>query len=218
LIVRFEQVRLSLSDFDVVLDAGISANVTALFGPSGSGKTSILELIAGVRRPAFGRIYLRGEDVTGRPARERHVGYVPQDDALFPHLSVGRNIRYGSSGDDSRIEQILEVLEIGPLVRRAVRSLSGGERKRVALARALATAPALLLLDEPLAGVDHQLRDRILTYLRRVRAEFAIPMIYVAHDPAEVRSIADEIVVIERGRIRNRDAMAASPDGATPSL
>jgi molybdate transport system ATP-binding protein len=200
--VVLDAITLRLAPFTLELSAEFAAPVTGLFGPSGSGKTSVLELIAGLRTPERGRILLHGSEITSMPARDRRVGYVPQDDALFPHLSVSRNIRYG--GDGGPIEHIAEVLEIGPLLGRGVRKLSGGERKRVALARALASSPRLLLLDEPLAGVDHVLRDRVLTYLRRIRDEFAIPMIYVAHDPNEVRSICDEIMVMEGGRVVDR--------------
>lgn len=201
MVVTFDGVSLPLAHFDLQLSAEITAPVTGLFGPSGSGKTTALELIAGLRAPASGRILIGGRDITGLPPRERRVGLVPQDDALFPHMSVIRNIRYGVSADHDRLEQILDVLEIRPLLRRSVRGLSGGERKRVALARALATEPQLLLLDEPLAGVDHPLRDRVLAYLARVRDQFSTPMIYVSHDPAEVRAICDEVLVMERGRI-----------------
>jgi molybdate transport system ATP-binding protein len=200
--VVLEAITLRLAPFTLEVTAEMAAPVTGLFGPSGSGKTTVLELIAGLRMPEGGRILLDGTEITSLPARERRVGYVPQDDALFPHLSVSRNIRYGASAEP--IEHIAEVLEIVPLLGRGVRKLSGGERKRVALARALASSPRLLLLDEPLAGVDHALRDRVLTYLRRIRDEFAIPMIYVAHDPLEVRAICDEVVVMEGGQVVDR--------------
>lgn len=201
MVVTLSSVRLPLAHFDLEVSAEITGRVTGLFGPSGAGKTTLLELIAGLRLPESGRIALHGHDVTGVPPRDRHIGLVPQDDSLFPHLSVARNIRYGSTADAARLEQILEVLEVRPLLRRAIRGLSGGERKRVALARALATTPRLLLLDEPLAGVDHPLRERVLVYLRRVRDEFETPMIYVSHDPAEVQAICDEVLVMERGRV-----------------
>jgi molybdate transport system ATP-binding protein len=129
---------------------------------------------------------------------------VPQDDALFPHLTVRQNVEYGAREDGSAV---IDVLEIAPLLARGVKQLSGGERKRVALARALLTRPDVLLLDEPLSGVDIALRDRVLQYLQRVRAEFPIPTIYVTHQLEEVRAICDEMVVLERGRVVKTEAV-----------
>ena len=134
------------------------------------------------------------------PPRHRRVGYVPQDDALFPHLSVRQNVFYGAAVDESAGD-VIDVLEIGTLFDRRVHRLSGGERKRVALARALLTRPGLLLLDEPLAGVDLALRDRVLEYLVRVRDELPVPTIYVTHHMQEAEAICEEIVVLERGRV-----------------
>ena len=189
---------LPLAEFPLEVSVELSARATAVYGPSGAGKTSLLETIAGLREPTSGSIELHGRDVTLLPPRSRRVGYVPQDDALFPHLSVRQNIFYGARerGDD-----VLDVLEVRALLDRGVRNLSGGERKRVALARALVTRPDLLLLDEPLAGVDIALRDRVLDYLVRVRDQFPIPTIYVSHQMAEVEAICEEIVVLERGRV-----------------
>lgn len=189
---------LPLAEFTLDVSAELSARATALYGPSGSGKTSLLESVAGLRRLQSGRIELHGRDVTALPPRLRRVGYVPQDDALFPHLSARQNIYYGAreQGDD-----VLDVLELRPLLDRGVKTLSGGERKRVALARALVTKPEILLLDEPLAGVDAALRDRVLQYLVRVRDEFPIPTIYVTHQMAEVEAICEEMVVLERGKV-----------------
>jgi molybdate transport system ATP-binding protein len=204
-VARLDGVRLELADFDLDVSTEIRSPSTGLFGHSGSGKTTLLELIAGLRRPSAGRIYIHGNEVTASSARERRIGYVPQDDALFPHMSVERNIRYGAAGASPvLIEQITTVLEIGSLMTRQVRRLSGGERKRVALARALASNPALLLLDEPLSGVDHALRSRVLVYLVRVRQEFGVPMIYVSHDAEEMEAICDEVLVMERGRVIGR--------------
>jgi molybdate transport system ATP-binding protein len=180
----------------------IRARTTAVYGPSGSGKTSLLEAIAGLRKPAAGRIELMGRDVTNVPPRERRVGYVPQDDALFPHLSVRRNIFYGAA-DAGGGEHVIDVLEIGHLLDRGVTRLSGGERKRVALARALLSGPEVLLLDEPLAGVDLELRTRVLAYLVRVRDEFPIPMLYVTHLRDEAAAICEEIVVLQSAHAEN---------------
>lgn len=193
---------LPLVPFVLEVSLSLDGRTTALFGPSGSGKTTLLELIAGLRRPRSGSIELNGRVVCDEKTfvvpQARRVGYVPQDDALFPHLSVRRNITYGA---DEPHEEVLDVLELRPLLDRSVRRLSGGERKRVALARALFSRPAILLLDEPLAGVDLALRDRVLGYLMRVRDEFAIPTIYVTHHIEEVEAICERIAILDRGHV-----------------
>jgi molybdate transport system ATP-binding protein len=195
---------LPLAEFTLDVSVTMTRGTTALYGPSGAGKTTLLELIAGIRKPRAGRIEMDGgvmcEDGVWIPPRHRRIGYVPQDDALFPHLSVRQNVFYGAAqAHDSN--GVIDVLEIGALFDRSVQRLSGGERKRVALARALLTRPDLLLLDEPLAGVDLPLRDRVLEYLVRVREELPVPSIYVTHHMQEVEAICEEIVVLERGRI-----------------
>ena len=186
----------------------IEARTVALFGPSGAGKTTVLEAIAGLRRPRRGAIRIgartlfdaeAGVDV---PCHRRRVGYVPQDLALFPHMNVRRNILYGAAaGRDEAVAQVVALLELGPLLDRGAAGLSGGERQRVALARALAAAPALLLLDEPLAALDAPLRSRILPCLERIRDDLATPMLYVSHAEAEVRALADWVVVLDAGRV-----------------
>ena len=188
------------------------AQVTALVGPSGAGKTTVLYMIAGLLRPDFGLIQFgdqtwldtrRGIDLS---ARERHVGFVFQDHLLFPHLSVERNLMYGRrrrGGRGSPIEpaRVIEVLELKELLNRYPRNLSGGEKQRVALGRALLSGPQLLVLDEPLASLDEALKDRILTYYERVMAEWHVPTIYVSHSAAEVRRVASWAVFIERGQV-----------------
>lgn len=213
-------VRLPLAHFALEIDATLSGRVTALFGPSGSGKTSFLEVVAGLRRPTAGRVALGevpltdvGRRVFLKPQR-RAIGYVPQEGALFPHLAVKGNLLYGYAPGGAQhaglvFDHVVEVLEIGALVDRRIGSLSGGEKQRVALGRALLTSPQLLLLDEPLAGLDTALKDRLMPYLKRVRDEFRIPMLYVTHSAEEVVDLCDDALILERGRIAKHGPPAA---------
>ena len=186
--------------------------VTSIFGPSGSGKTSVLSTIAGFLRPQSGRVQLADQamlDTARRlfvPPERRQVGMVFQDHLLFPHLTVEANLRYGWRHRRRRhrsieFRRVLEVLEIGGLLQRYPGSLSGGERQRVALGRALTSGPGLLLMDEPLASLDAALKARILAYLERVVDEWRIPTLFVTHAQAEVRRLANWVVVIENGRV-----------------
>ena len=195
-------------DFALEVHERVEARVVALFGPSGAGKTSVLESIAGLRTPRSGVIRIGSRTLfdadagVALPSHQRRVGYVPQDLALFPHLSVRRNILYGAAArSDGELEPVVALLELEPMLGRAVTALSGGERQRVALARALMTAPELLLLDEPLAALDTALRDKVLPYLVRIRDQMGVPMIYVSHTEAELWAIADWVVVLEGGRV-----------------
>ena len=206
---RFE-LRFSLAQgtFNVAPDLDISARAVALFGPSGSGKTSILEVVAGLRTPQRGRIAVRGRVLfdtashTNVPVRDRHVGYVPQDLLLFPHLDVRQNISYAAPRrSDLDVPNLTHLLGLTSLMDRKVAGLSGGERQRVALARALHSGPDVLLLDEPLAAVDLARRRLILATLVAIRDELEVPMIYVTHSPEEARAVADYAVVLDEGRV-----------------
>ena len=179
-----------------------SVEVLGLFGPSGSGKTSLLEAIAGIRTPDQGEIrvaerllFSSTQRINVLP-RHRHIGYVPQDAMLFPNMSVKGNVLYGRGARDNQqtLASLVEILELQHLLERAVDRLSGGEKQRVAIARALMTRPSILLLDEPLAGVDRDRRDVILPYILRIRKELHVPLIYVTHDEAELNSIADRVL------------------------
>jgi molybdate transport system ATP-binding protein len=207
-----KNISLPLADFVLQVDVELAGQVTAIFGPSGAGKTSLLDLIAGLRRPKSALIQLEQRVLTDTarglvlPPRGREIGYVPQDLALFPHLPVRKNLLYGCKTSAPRdglfsYEHVAAVLEIGPLAGRSVTELSGGEKQRVALARALLTSPKLLLLDEPLAGLDAALKAKIIPYLARVRDEFQVPMLYVSHDRQEIQALCDEAVELERGQI-----------------
>jgi molybdate transport system ATP-binding protein len=197
--LALDNVTLPLAAFRLDVSFTTRGTATALFGPSGAGKTTILELIAGLRQPAAGRITLDGQLISALPPQARRVGYVTQDDTLFPHLSARRNVTYGARNGD--LEHVAAVLEIAHLLDRGVRNLSGGEKKRVALARALLSHPRLLLLDEPLAEIDVEMRRRVLDYLIRVRQEFPIPLVYVTHQMEEATTLCDEVIRIERGRV-----------------
>ncbi|HEV2208966.1 MAG TPA: molybdenum ABC transporter ATP-binding protein [Verrucomicrobiae bacterium] len=207
-----QNVSLQLAPFSLEVSTELQGRITVLFGPSGAGKTSLLDLVAGLRRARSAFIQLDDRVLTDTaqgisvPARSRGIGYVPQDLALFPHLSVRRNLLYGSKAKREgnhalSFERVIDVLEIQPFVRRDVGELSGGERQRVALARALLASPRLLLLDEPLASLDASLKTRIIPYLARIRDEFGIPMIYVTHDRHELLALADEMVVLVNGKV-----------------
>ena len=201
-------VELRQGAFTLTAAFALDGRAAALFGPSGAGKTTILDAIAGLRTPARGSIAIAGRVLFSSAARvnvpphARHVGYVPQDVALFPHMNVRRNLLYGThAGESPDLDRVLSMLEIDALVDRRVTDLSGGERQRVALGRALMSGPSLLLLDEPLAAVDVPLRRRILPYLRRVRDEMRIPILYVSHDREEVDELADAVVQLEAGLV-----------------
>ncbi|HEX9162474.1 MAG TPA: ATP-binding cassette domain-containing protein [Thermoanaerobaculia bacterium] len=216
--MTLRNVTLPLAEFSLDIDEELAARTTAVCGPSGSGKTTTLEIIAGLRKPRRGAVAIGDRPVFDSdrridvPPRLRRVGYVPQDDALFPHLSAFANIVYGSrdTAGPFTLDHVESILEIRALRSRGVLRLSGGERKRVALARALLSRPEILLLDEPLAGVHAELRGRVLEYLVRVRDEFSIPMIYVTHDVEEASALCDELVFLELGRVRRRDILKSA--------
>ena len=206
------EARHRLGDFS--LDAAFTAEggVTALFGRSGSGKTSLVRIIAGLTRPSEGRIQLDGDvlvdTASGKfvPPHRRRFGYVFQEARLFPHLTVRRNLNYGRwfSPKEARAEnpdRIVDLLGIGDLLDRQPANLSGGEKQRVAIGRALLASPRLLLMDEPLAALDEERKAEILPYLERLRDEVGIPIVYVSHSVAEVARIADRVVLMANGRI-----------------
>jgi molybdate transport system ATP-binding protein len=199
-------------EFELHAAADLAPGATGICGPSGSGKSTLLGLIAGLLRPHAGRIELDADvlvDVhAGRfvPAWRRHVALVFQDGQLFPHMTVRENLSYGyerraPAQRRLHLPLVLELLEIGPLLARRPAQLSGGERQRVALGRALLCSPRLMLLDEPLASLDARLKQQILPFLRRVKDESGIPLLYVSHVPEEVAFIADRVLQMERGHI-----------------
>jgi molybdate transport system ATP-binding protein len=202
--------RLGAFTLDAAFESG--GRLTALFGHSGSGKTTLVNLIGGLQRPDAGRIAVDGRtlvDTAARrcvPAHRRRIGYVFQDARLFPHLTVRQNLAYGRFfapraerwADEARI---VEMLGIGPLLDRRPGRLSGGEKSRVAIGRALAASPRLMLMDEPLASLDEPRKAEILPYIERLRDEAGIPIVYVSHAIAEVARLATDIVVLAAGRV-----------------
>ncbi len=213
--LRLHEIRLELAGFTLEIDATLDRSITGIFGPSGAGKTSLLDLIAGLRRPLAGTMQLDDTllcDASARmhlPPRLRRIGYVPQDLAIFPHLNVRANLLYGhrqntTTGKLFTLEHVTEVMEIASLLARGVTTLSGGEQQRVAFARAVLSAPRLLLLDEPMSSLDARLKMRLIPYLRRIRDEFRIPLIYVTHDSSELGALCDEVLTLENGRIIQR--------------
>jgi molybdate transport system ATP-binding protein len=197
------------------LDAGFDApmrGVTALFGQSGSGKTTVLRCVAGLQMLKDGYFSIGGEiwqdGAAFRPPHERSVGYVFQEASLFPHLSVRRNLLYGhrravrrGGAEATRFDDVVALLGVQGLLDRSPLRLSGGERQRVAIGRALLAQPRLLLMDEPLAGLDRLSKDEILPYLEALHAALSIPVLYVSHDIAEVERLADHLVLMQAGRV-----------------
>ena len=207
------RVRKRLGEF--VVDAEFAAErtgVTALFGRSGAGKTSVVNMIAGLVRPESGRIRVgerllfdseQGIDL--RPERRR-IGYVFQDDRLFPHLTVAGNLLYGRRFAPRaerylEFERIVELLGVGALLKRRPATLSGGEKQRIAIGRALLSSPRILLMDEPLAGLDAERRSEILRYIERLRDELGVPIVYVSHSLQEVSRLAETLVLLSDGRV-----------------
>ncbi len=183
--------------------------VTAVFGHSGSGKTTLLRCMAGLERTPTGRLIVNGEvwqdERHWLPTHKRPLGYVFQEASLFTHLTVMGNLRYGrsrlSNGHKVSLEQAIELLGIAHLLDRKPERLSGGERSRVGIARALAVSPRLLLMDEPLASLDVKRKQEILPYLERLHDELDIPVLYVSHSSDEVARLADHLVAMEDGRV-----------------
>ena len=201
-----------LGDFTLEADFTSEGRVTGLFGASGAGKTSLINMIAGLVKPDRGTIALDGEtldDIAAGvhvPPHRRRIGYVFQDARLFPHLDVRANLDYGRrmnglAADPAQRQRVIELLDIGALLDRRPGKLSGGERQRVAFGRALLSKPKLLLLDEPLGALDEDRKREILPYLVRLRDEASVPMVYVSHDPGELRQLATQIVMLQRGRV-----------------
>ena len=195
----------ALDDVSVDVEAG---SLTALLGPSGGGKSTLLRIIAGLERPDSGTVEIAGSEATHLPPQHRNVGFVFQHYAAFKHLSVYRNVAFGLEirkrpKDEirRRVHELLELVHLEQFAQRLPSQLSGGQRQRMALARALAVEPQVLLLDEPFGALDVQVRKELRTWLRRLHDEVHVTTVFVTHDQEEAMDVADNIAVIAGGRV-----------------
>jgi sulfate/thiosulfate transport system ATP-binding protein len=184
------------------------ASLTALLGPSGSGTSTLLRVIAGLERPDSGRVELDGRDATSLPPQRRRVGFVSRHDAAFGHLTVGGNVAFGlrvarrpKAEVRARVEELLELAQLPGLADRHPAQLSGGQRRRMALARSLATRPSVLLLDEPFRALDAPVREELRAWLRRLHDELRVTTVLATHDREEAMELADRVVAMRAGRV-----------------
>ena len=195
----------ALDDVSVEVPSG---SLTALLGPSGSGKSTLLRVIAGLERPDSGRVVIDGTDVTARPPQQRGVGFVFQHYAAFKHMTVAKNVAFGleirrrpKAEIQARVAELLDLVQLSGFSHRYPAQLSGGQRQRMALARALAVEPSVLLLDEPFGALDARVRKDLRTWLRRLHDEVHVTTIFVTHDQEEAMDVAEQIVVVNHGRV-----------------
>lgn len=202
-----------LEHFTFAVSFSVVGRLVGVFGPSGSGKSTFMHMLAGLLEPDRGVIRLDDDTLfdgaggINRAPEKRRIGVVFQHSHLFPHMSVRRNLFYGYKripGKERKIDPktLIEVLNIGPLLDRGVNSLSGGERQRVALGRTVLCSPRLILMDEPLTGLDEELKYQIIPYLKKVFAEFDLPLIFISHSLEEMRLMTDQVLEFGRGRLR----------------
>jgi spermidine/putrescine transport system ATP-binding protein len=210
-VIQLEHVRKTFGDFVAVERANFGieqGEFFAMLGPSGCGKTTTLKMIAGFEQPTSGKVLLNGEDVSRVPPYKRNVNTVFQQYALFPHMTVADNVRFGprakrisSSKYEADVAQMLEVVRLAEFADRRPAQLSGGQQQRVALARALVNFPSALLLDEPLAALDLKLREAMQFELKRIQREVGITFVFVTHDQGEALTMSDRIAVMSEGRV-----------------
>jgi sulfate transport system ATP-binding protein len=209
--IEAQTVTKSFGDFVAVDEVSISVptgSLTALLGPSGSGKSTLLRVISGLEQPDAGRVVIEGSDVTGLPPQRRGIGFVFQHYAAFKHMTVHKNVAFGLEirrrprpEIKARVEELLELVQLNGLAERYPAQLSGGQRQRMALARALAVEPTVLLLDEPFGALDARVRKELRAWLRRLHDEVHVTTVFVTHDQEEAMEIADQIVLMNQGRV-----------------
>ena len=216
------------STFELDIDVTTSNPRTGIFGPSGSGKSTLVKLISGLQRPDNGIIRLNGETLYDKkinlPPERRRIGIVFQHPYLFPHLNVKNNLLYGykrCAREQRKVDMdsLVEVLQIGHLLDRGVNNLSGGEKQRVAIGRAVLSSPRLLLMDEPLSALDDSLRFQIIKYLKSVYETFNIPYLFISHSMIEMRLMADHVLSVSGGRVVEQttaDGLARNRMGRSP--
>ncbi len=199
--------------FTLQVDEQFGSGITGIFGHSGAGKSTLLQCVSGVNSPTHGQIQIGAtllfcsQKRIGRPVNKRKVGYVFQEGRLFPHLSVINNLRYGWKGSDSKVDvdDVIELLELRPLLHCLPSDISGGERQRVALGRALLTAPEILLLDEPFSALDQKMRQRIIPYIRKSARLLRIPVLVVSHDLPDLLKLTQRLCIMKNGQVVGHD-------------
>jgi sulfate transport system ATP-binding protein len=216
-VIEVENVSKRYGDAEALRDVSVTVadgSLTALLGPSGGGKTTLLRVIAGLEEADSGQVKMGGRDVTHVPVRSRGIGFVFQHYAAFKHMSVADNVGFGltirkrpKAEVSKRVDELLELVGLSHLAKRRPHQLSGGQRQRMALARALAVEPEVLLLDEPFGALDARVREELRSWLRRLHEEVHVTTLFVTHDQSEAMEIAEQIVVVNEGRIEQ----AATP-------
>ena len=206
-----EQITKRFGDFVAVDDVSIAVpkgSLTALLGPSGSGKSTLLRVISGLERPDGGRVVIEDRDVTGMPPQQRGIGFVFQHYAAFKHMTVEKNVAFGleirrrpRAEVRKRVAELLDLVQLSGMAKRYPAQLSGGQRQRMALARALAVDPTVLLLDEPFGALDARVRKELRAWLRRLHDEVHVTTIFVTHDQEEAMELADQIVLMNQGEV-----------------
>ncbi len=196
----------SYGRFRLEVDMKVGREWFVLLGPNGAGKTTLLKMIAGIVRPDKGRIVLEGEDITEVPPENRRIGYIPQSLALFPHMTVEKNISFGLRGLEEkekkrRVREVAELLGIENILDRYPKELSGGQQQRVAIARALAIKPKVLLMDEPFSSIDPEFRSKIVERLKEIKSDLDLTIISVTHDLEEAMKTAERLGIISGGKI-----------------
>ena len=205
-------IKTKLGKFSLEVNTSITKGITAFYGPSGSGKTSVISIVSGLIRAKEDRIVIQGKVVSDTnkkifyPAYKRKIGYVFQDARLFPHLNVLNNLKFGSwflkkKLTNNHINSIIDLLDLQALIKRKTYNLSGGEKQRIAIGRALLMQPQVLLMDEPLSSLDPDLKSDLIPYIVKLNKELSIPIIYVTHSLNEVLQLSQNIAIFKNGQI-----------------